>query len=136
MNTLGIAAVAIYAGLNGAILIWLAVQTGLIRNQEKVFMGDGGNARMIRVMRGHANAIEFIPITLICMTLAALLGTSAVILHALGIMLTVGRFIHALHFTAADAPMWQRMAGTGLSFLAMGGAAVMALGSGVMVLAA
>ncbi len=131
MNTLGIAAVAIYAALNSAVLFWLAVQTGRMRQREKVFMGDGGNSRMIRVMRGHANAIEFIPITLISMTLAALLGTSAPIIHLLGILLTVGRVLHALHFTAADAPMWQRMAGTGLSFLAMAGASLAALVSGV-----
>ncbi|MCE7030902.1 MAPEG family protein [Jiella avicenniae] len=135
MNTLGIAAVAIYAAMNGAVLFWLAVQTGRIRQREKVFMGDGGNPRMIRVMRGHANAIEFIPITLIAMTLAALLGTSAPIIHLLGILLTAGRVLHALHFTAADAPMWQRMAGTSLSFLAMAGASLAALVSGVMVLA-
>lgn len=134
MDTVGVAAVAIYAGLNGAVLIWLAVQTGRVRNQEKVFMGDGGNPRMIRVMRGHANAIEFIPITLICMALSALLGTPAAIIHVLGILLTVGRVLHALHFTAADAPGWQRFGGTGLSFLAMGGAAVAALVSGVMVM--
>ena len=134
MNTLGLAAVAIYAGLNSAVLIWLAVQTGRIRNQEKVFMGDGGNARMIRVMRGHANAIEFIPITLICMTLAALLGTPALVIHGLGIMLTAGRILHALHFTAGDAPGWQRFGGTGLSFLAMAGAAIAAVVSGVMVM--
>ena len=132
MNTLGLAAVAIYAGLNSVVLIWLAVQTGRIRGQEKVFMGDGGNARMIRAMRGHANAIEFIPITLICMALAALLGSSPLILHVIGIMLTVGRVLHALHFTAGDAPMWQRMGGTGLSFLAMAGAAVMTIVAGVM----
>ncbi|NDW05468.1 glutathione S-transferase [Jiella sp. 40Bstr34] len=134
MNAAGIAAVAIYAGLNGAVLFWLAVQTGRIRQREKVFMGDGGNPRMIRVMRGHANAIEFIPITLIAMTLAALLGTSAPIIHVLGILLTVGRVLHGLHFAAADAPMWQRMAGTGLSFLAMAGASLAAIVSGVMVL--
>ncbi len=118
MNTLGIAAVAIYAALNSAVLFWLAVQTGRIRQREKVFMGDGGNPRMIRVMRGHANAIEFIPIT-------------APIIHVLGILLTIGRVLHALHFTAADAPMWQRMAGTGLSFLAMAGAGLAALVAGV-----
>ncbi|MCQ0986598.1 MAPEG family protein [Jiella marina] len=132
MNTDAVAAVALYAGLNTFILIWLAVQTGRIRQQEKVFMGDGGNPRMIRVMRGHANAIEFIPMTLIAMLGAALLGTPALILHALGVLLTIGRFVHALHFTAADAPAWQRFAGTSLSLLAMAGAALAALVAGAL----
>ena len=65
MATAPLGALALYAGLNAFILIWLAVQTGRIRQSEKVFMGDGGNPRLIRVMRGHANAIEFMPMTLL-----------------------------------------------------------------------
>ncbi|MBO0662615.1 MAPEG family protein [Jiella sp. MQZ9-1] len=132
MNTTGLAAVAIYAALNGGVLVWLTVQTGRVRARDKVMMGDGGNPRLIRAMRGHANAVEFIPITLITMTLAALLGAPALVLHVLGIMLTVGRVLHALHFTADDAPRWQRFSGTGLSLLAMAGAALAALIQGLM----
>ena len=124
-------ALAIYAGLNTLILLWLAFQTGRVRQSEKILMGDGGNPRMIRIMRGHANAIEFIPMTLIALLVVALLGGPAWAIHGFGLLLTVGRFLHALHFTAADAPGWQRSAGTGLSILAMLGAALWALFAGL-----
>lgn len=130
-----IGAVAIYAGLAILILIWLGVQTGRVRQAEKVYMGDGGNPRMIRIMRGHANALEFIPPTLIAMLLLALAGAPVLLIHLLGVMLIAGRFIHALHFVAATAPSWQRFAGTVLSFLALGGAGAGALIAGLLSLA-
>ena len=49
-------------------------------------------------MRGHANAIETIPMALILLLLLALLGVPAWAIHLLGIALTVGRVLHALHF--------------------------------------
>ena len=130
-----IGAVAVYAGLAILILIWLGVQTGRVRQAEKVYMGDGGNPRMIRIMRGHANALEFIPPTLIAMLLLALAGAPVLLIHLLGVLLIAGRFIHALHFVAANAPSWQRFAGTVFSFLALGGAGAGALIAGLLSLA-
>ena len=132
VSTGALGALAFYGGLNAAILFWLAFQTGRVRQREKVSMGDGGNPRMIRIMRGHANALEFIPITLLTMAFSALLGAPAIALHVFGVLLTAGRVLHALHFTAADAPGWQRFAGTGLSMLAMLGSGMWALVAGVL----
>ena len=129
-----LAAVSLYVGLNLAILAWLTVKTGLIRQSEKVLIGDGGNQRLIRVMRGHANAMEAIPPTLVAMLVVALLGAPALAIHAFGVLLTVGRFLHALHFAAADAPAWQRGGGFLLSTLAFAGAGLWALAVGVAAL--
>ena len=126
-----LSAVALYVGLNLLILAWLTVKTGLIRRSEKVSIGDGGNQRLIRIMRGHANALEAVPPTLIAMLVIALTGAPALVIHVLGCLLTVGRFLHALHFTAADAPAWQRGGGFLLSTLAFAGAALWALAVGI-----
>lgn len=126
-----LAAVALYAGLNAIVLIGLAVQTGRIRAATRVSIGDGGDPRLIRVMRGHANAVETIPMALLLMALVALLGAPAWAIHALGVALTVGRVLHALHFAAADAPGWQRSAGAGLSALVLLVAAVWAVLAGL-----
>ena len=82
-------------------------------------------------MRGHANAIETIPVALLLLLLLALLGAPAWALHLLGLALTVGRVLHALHFCAADAPGWQRGAGAGLSALVMLIGAVWAIAAGL-----
>ena len=111
MTPSAVAALSLYAGLNALILLWLMVETGRTRMREKVPMGDGGNVRLIRVMRGHANAIEIVPVALILLLVLALLGAPASAIDLLGVVLTLGRFFHALHFIAADAPRWQRAAG-------------------------
>ena len=129
-----LAAVALYVGLNLVILAWLTIATGGVRRSQKVLIGDGGDQRLIRVMRGHANAMEAIPPTLIAMLVIAILGAPALAIHALGILLTAGRFLHALHFTAADAPGWQRGIGFLLSTLAFAAAGIWALVEGVLAL--
>lgn len=134
MTEKAIGALALYAGLNAFILIWLAAATGRVRQREKVIMGDGGNPQLIRVMRGHANAIETIPVALILMLLIALLGAPIWAIHILGVALTVGRFLHGLHFTAAEAPSWQRGAGAGLSGMVLLTAGLWAVIAGLIAL--
>ena len=134
MDVGGIAAVGLYAGLNGLILLWIAVATGRLRGRYKIWIGDGGHPHMIRILRGHANAIETIPIVLILMILMAAFATPIWVIHLFGIALTVGRVCHALHFIAADAPKWQRQVGAGLSMLVLLLAAVGVLGHAVWLL--
>ena len=113
-----VAATAFYTALNAFVLLWLTAATGKARGRFKVSIGDGGHPYLMRVMRGHANAIEAMPVFLRMLALAALLGAPSLAIHSLGIVFTVGRVLHAWHFIQEDAPGWQRMAGFGLSFLA------------------
>lgn len=117
MDIAGFAAVGLYAGLNALVLVWLSMATSRLRGRYKISVGDGAHPHMIRVMRGHANAIETIPVALILMVLMALYGTPNYVIHGFGIALTLGRILHAVHFIAADAPGWQRMTGAVLSML-------------------
>ena len=116
-----LSAVALYGGLNGLVLFWLAFNVVKVRRERKVWMGDGGDPRMIRAMRGQANFVEFVPLTLLLIAI-----------HALGAMLTVGRVLHAWHFTRADAAGWSRGAGALLTLLALLLAALGAISHGVM----
>ena len=117
MDIAGFAAVGLYAGLNALVLIWITTATGRLRGKLKIFVGDGAHPHMIRIMRGHANAIETIPIALILMLLMAVYGAPLFVIHGFGIALTLGRILHAVHFIAADAPGWQRVVGAVLSLL-------------------
>ncbi|WP_316013222.1 MAPEG family protein [Roseobacter sp. HKCCA0434] len=110
-----IATVAFYAGLNGLVFLWLFVRVMQVRRAEKVWMGDAGNKRLIRAQRGQGNFVEIVPFALIQMTLMSALDTPVFVLHLFGIALTLGRVLHARHFTQNDAPGWQRMYGTILS---------------------
>lgn len=128
MDVQAFATVGIYAALNTMILMWLAVATGQLRTRYKVLIGDGGVPHMIRILRGHANAVENIPVMMVLLIIAAALGTPVYVLHLLGVVFTVGRAIHALHFIAEHGARWQRTTGFGLSFLALLLAAIGVLG--------
>lgn len=112
-----LAAVALYAGLNALVLCWLAAHIGRLRGALKIYMGDDGHPRMIRAMRGQANFVEYTPVALILLLVMALMGAPALAIHLLGAALTIGRVLHALHFTAEDAPGWQRGAGAVLTLM-------------------
>jgi uncharacterized protein len=118
LNLTIIATVGLYAVLNSAILWWITIKTGSLRSLYKVSIGDGGNERLTRILRGHANAMENMPMFFVLLTIAALMNAPLIAIHVLGVSFTVGRFLHALHFTADSAPGWQRQAGFTLSFLA------------------
>lgn len=113
-----LAAIGIYAALNMAILIWIVFATSKLRSKHKVWIGDGGVRHLIRILRGHANAAENMPMFFVLMVIAALLGMPALAAHGLGLAFTIGRALHAWHFIQEDAPAWQRGIGFGLSFLA------------------
>ncbi|WP_394690105.1 MAPEG family protein [Hoeflea sp.] len=116
--TPALAAVGIYAALNMAILFWLTVETGRLRGKHKVSIGDGGVKHLVRVMRGHANAVENMPMFFVLMLVGALLGMPMLAAHIIGAAFTIGRGLHAWHFIQEDAPGWQRAGGFMLSFLA------------------
>lgn len=117
--TPAVQAAALYAGLNGLILMWLAIHVGRTRARLRIFMGDAGNPEMVRAMRGQANFVEYVPLVLAQLVLMALLGTPAWVVHLVGLSLTLGRLLHGWHFMQADAPAWQRGGGTGLTMLAL-----------------
>jgi hypothetical protein len=121
--TPAVLAVALYVGLNGLILFWLAMNAGRVRHRAGISLGDGGDARLIRAMRGQANFAEYVPLCLIALAAMAAMGAPLWVLHLFGLALTAGRALHAWHFVQADAPGWQRAAGAGLTI------AVLAAGS-------
>ena len=119
MTPMTMAIVGLYAGLNTLILLWIAVSTGRLRAKYNISIGDGGNLHMIRIMRGHANAMENVPMAIILMIIMGALGAPFYVLHAFGITLTIGRVCHAMHFVKEEAPGWQRTVGASLSILAL-----------------
>jgi len=85
---------AIYAGLNGIILLVLAIRVARQRGIAKVGLGAGGDAALERAIRIHGNAVESIPIVLILLGLAEACGSKSLLLHGIGIALTLGRLFH------------------------------------------
>ncbi|MEL6793319.1 MAG: MAPEG family protein [Pseudomonadota bacterium] len=115
---------AFYAGLNALIILWLAWSVISRRRGDRIILGDGDDAAMAKLIRGHANATETIPIALILMALTELFGAPAIAVHVAGVLLTVGRFLHGLHFKGSGSLMF-RMLGMLFTLIVIG---VLALG--------
>ena len=120
-----ISAVALWAGLCLILLLVLTVRVSLHRRSLKVSLGDGGHAALNLAARTFGNAIEYIPTGLVAITLVALLGWSAGIVHALGATLFLGRVLHAIGMHSAKQPAVGRMLGMILTYLVFLGSAVL-----------
>ncbi len=90
---------ALYAAVLALIIVALAINVTVHRVKLRVSLGDGGNPQMLRMMRLHGNAVEYIPIAVLLMLTYEIGGGSRYLLHAAGIALITGRLIQV-------AAMW------------------------------
>lgn len=85
----------LYASLLAILYLCLTVYVIQGRWKYHIGLGDGGNPAMLQRIRMHANCAEFVPFGLLLLFLVDYSHFSAVIVHILGIMLLVGRILHA-----------------------------------------
>jgi uncharacterized membrane protein YecN with MAPEG domain len=110
---------SIYAGL---LALWfLVLGVRVIRGRRAgPSLGDGGDPRMLRLIRGHANFAEYVPLIVVMMGLLELGHTSIYLLHAVGIALLAGRLLHGYAFSFTDHFKFGRFWGSALTFLVLG----------------
>lgn len=104
----------ILAGGLALINIWLSFRVGQIRGAEKVSIGDGGNERVIRRMRAHANFAENAPLILILVGLLEFAAGTSVWLWGAAALFLLARVAHGLGMDTWPAG---RSIGTGLTFV-------------------
>lgn len=95
---------AFYAALSGLLIVKLAIDVIKIRRAKKISIGDGEDKQLQLATRTHANAIEYIPITLLLLFALEFNGASKLLIHALGIAFVTGRVLHALGLPNDDMP--------------------------------
>ena len=113
------AVTALYAGLLGLLLIALAVRVSRLRFTLKILLGDGGDARLARAIRAHGNAVEWVLPTLVLLLVGELNRAPALMLHACGLALVVGRLLHAFGVSATAGSSFGRSVGSALSWGAL-----------------
>lgn len=114
------------AGVAALINIWLMMRVGRIRTSEKISVGDGGNEKLIRRMRAHANYGESLPIVLILIGVIELASGSAIWLWVVGGIYMLGRVAHGVGMDGGKFGTG-RMVGTVLTLLIMLGLAAYAI---------
>ncbi|MEY3807544.1 MAG: hypothetical protein RI893_520 [Pseudomonadota bacterium] len=93
---------SIYASLSALLIVRLSLFVIKLRRKNRIIIGDGGNEELQLAIRAHANALEYIPITLLLLLTLELNGAPQILVHILGTILIIGRIIHAIGLTAKD----------------------------------
>jgi uncharacterized membrane protein YecN with MAPEG domain len=107
----------LYAGLNALIVLTLAILTVRARVQTKTDIGTGDNVAMIKAVRAHANAAEYLPVALLLIAVLELAAAPSALLHGLGATLTASRLMHAQGIYSSLGTSPGRFLGTLLTWL-------------------
>ena len=118
---------ALYAGILALIVIALAINVTVHRVKLGVPLGDGGNPQMLRMIRLHGNAAEYIPLAVLLMAIYELNGGGHTALHIVGIALVVGRLLQTWGMWATDMTNIGRQIGQSLTWLSVIALAVLNL---------
>jgi len=87
---------ALYGALNAILNIVLANRVSTMRKKHKVSIGDGDAPELQLAARTHGNNAEFVPLAIVMMLLAELLGGNSAVLHTAGGLLLAARVLHAV----------------------------------------
>ncbi len=112
----------LYASLLAVLFLLLAMRVSLRRRAAGIDLGEGGDEELLRRVRAHGNFAEYVPYALLLMAMAELGGAGHILLHILGIMLVLGRLLHAWGIGAGSTPA--RGLGMLLTFAVFGAAGV------------
>ena len=78
--------------------MFLTLQVIKARRIFGVSVGDGGDQMLLRRMRGQANAAEQMPLTLLALLMAEMMGGATVVLIILAATFTASRVAHGIAF--------------------------------------
>lgn len=118
---------ALYAAILALIVLALAINVTMHRVKLRVSIGDGGNPLMLRMIRVHANAAEYVPLALALMLAYELNGGSHMALHVIGIALIAGRVVQSWGMWAKELPGLGRRLGQSLTWLSIAALAALNL---------
>lgn len=109
----------LYAALCALLVMILAFRVVRRRQAARIVLGHGEDAELLRLMRVHANAVEYIPLALLLLLLLEINQTKPVLLHVFGIVLVAARCYHAFGLTSTPGVSRGRVIGTAVTWLLM-----------------
>ena len=124
-----ISIVPVYAALLALLYILLSLRVIRIRRQERIGVGDGNNARLRRAIRVHGNFGEYVPFSLILATFVELQQFASTTVHALCVILIIGRLSHAYGVSQEKEDYRFRVVGMVLTFTTIVTSALLLVGS-------
>ena len=110
---------SIFASILAIIFMRLSFHVIGLRRKNKVAVGTGGVDELDRAIRAHGNFSEYVPIGLILLGALELNGAPIALVVALGVLLTLGRLIHAKGINEPPPQFKNRVLGMKLTFAAL-----------------
>ena len=117
-------AAALWAGLMLLLMLVLSVLVVRQRQRHGVLIGDGGVPQLQQAIRAFGNAAEYIPAGIALLALLGMVGAHPLVVHAVGLLLLIGRLGHAWGISTNLGTTIGRAGGMMLTWLAflIGGA--------------
>jgi uncharacterized membrane protein YecN with MAPEG domain len=84
----------LFVGAFALLQLPVTIAVGLRRARTNIHFFDGGDVRLLRLMRAHGNFTETVPMTLLAMAAAELQGAPTWLIAAGGCALLLGRAVH------------------------------------------
>jgi uncharacterized membrane protein YecN with MAPEG domain len=109
----------LYAALLGLLFFYLSVRTIGVRRRLQIGIGTGDSPEMLRAVRVHSNFAEYVPLVLVLVFLVESQGAPALLVHALGLCLLLGRCAHAYGVSQVKETFAFRITGMMLTFTAL-----------------
>ena len=116
---------ALYAGILALIVVALGINVTMHRARLRVPLGDGGNPEMLRMIRLHGNAVEYLPLALVLMAIYEANGGWHWALNAIGIALIVARLLQSWNMWNTATAGFGRISGQSLTWLSIAALAVL-----------
>ena len=112
-------ATPLYAGF--LTLLFLLLSANVVRGRylHRVSVGDGGDKDLMKRMRAQANFVEYAPLGLLLIAFCEMQGLALWAVHALGLMLLLGRCLHAYGFGSTPQIVPLRRIGMVLTITAL-----------------
>ena len=118
MNPHPLPLTTLYVALGALLLLALALLVVRQRARLRGVFGEGdaSAAALKRAIRVHANAVEFLPVSLLVLFFCEMAGLAPFALHVAGTALLLGRVAHAVGLSRAEATSTGRAAGAAVQF--------------------
>lgn len=114
----------IYAALLALLFVYLSLRTIGARRRLQIALGDKDHPEMQRAIRVHANFAEYVPLGLILLHLVEARTPPMWLMHALCLLLLVGRLLHAYGVSQTPERFQFRVSGMVMTFACLIGSAL------------
>lgn len=115
---------AVYTAVASLIFVVLSVRTLLLRRRLGIGVGDGGDSGLVKAVRAHSNFAEYTPICLFLIYLLETVARAHLTVHMFGVILILGRIVHAYGISQVKENYKFRVAGMACTFFVIIGCSI------------